>query len=399
MVLMCGAGVSVSAGIPDFRTPGTGLYSNLESKNFFVSLIVSLIVLRVACVPEYNLPTAESVFTLDYFRENPAPFNMLAAEMFPGRHKPTKTHAFMRLLQDKGKLMRCYSQNIDTLERVAGVSPSRLVEAHGSFGDVMCIEKDCGRRFRLQDYRDRIEAGETPRCATELDIPPPPLPPTQEEIEEAFALVQERELSSELAKKDFDWNRMVDTGVALKRAEDQHQKFKSAAAQYPKLLADWESKPKHRICGGLVKSKIVFFGEPVALGETSDLEEAELLIIMGTSLQVMPFAGIIGNVSPLCPRLLMNRELVGTPDQEGVLFFPTDAGLRVGMENNYRDVFCEGDCDHSVEEICRDLGWDKALSRRYQEMQARDASSAWQDLVDHQATKISENPDCLGVFM
>jgi hypothetical protein len=38
---LCGAGISVSAGIPDFRTPGTGLYSNLA---------------------KYNLPTAESVF-------------------------------------------------------------------------------------------------------------------------------------------------------------------------------------------------------------------------------------------------------------------------------------------------------------------------------------------------
>ena len=38
------------------------------------------------------------------------------------------------------RLLRCYTQNIDTLERVAGVAPERLVEAHGSFGDVRCIE-------------------------------------------------------------------------------------------------------------------------------------------------------------------------------------------------------------------------------------------------------------------
>jgi hypothetical protein len=34
VVCLCGAGISVSAGIPDFRTPGTGLYSQLESKSF-----------------------------------------------------------------------------------------------------------------------------------------------------------------------------------------------------------------------------------------------------------------------------------------------------------------------------------------------------------------------------
>ena len=55
----------------DFRTPGTGLYDNLA---------------------KYNLPTAESIFTLNYFRENPAPFCKLASELFPGRHDPTLVH-------------------------------------------------------------------------------------------------------------------------------------------------------------------------------------------------------------------------------------------------------------------------------------------------------------------
>lgn len=47
IIVMCGAGISTSAGIPDFRTPGTGLYSQLE---------------------KYNLPSPESIFALDYFR-------------------------------------------------------------------------------------------------------------------------------------------------------------------------------------------------------------------------------------------------------------------------------------------------------------------------------------------
>ncbi|CAF1016181.1 unnamed protein product [Adineta steineri] len=47
IVVMAGAGISTSAGIPDFRSPETGLYSQLE---------------------KYNLPFPEAVFHLDFFR-------------------------------------------------------------------------------------------------------------------------------------------------------------------------------------------------------------------------------------------------------------------------------------------------------------------------------------------
>lgn len=52
-----GAGISVSAGIPDFRSPGTGLYSQLQ---------------------RFNLPWREAVFDVRYFRHDPKPFCMLA---------------------------------------------------------------------------------------------------------------------------------------------------------------------------------------------------------------------------------------------------------------------------------------------------------------------------------
>merc|ERR1712185_460073 len=68
IVVMCGAGISVSAGIPDFRTPGTGLYDNLQ---------------------KYDLPFAEAVFDIDYFKRNPVPFYHLARELFPGTFAPT----------------------------------------------------------------------------------------------------------------------------------------------------------------------------------------------------------------------------------------------------------------------------------------------------------------------
>ncbi|GMH48183.1 hypothetical protein TrRE_jg5832 [Triparma retinervis] len=119
VVVLMGAGCSVSAGIPDFRSPGTGLYDNLG---------------------KYNLPYPEAVFDLHYFNNvDPKPFVELGAELYPGRHLPTPAHLFVKHLADMGLLHRCYTQNIDGLERLAGVHTDKLVEAHGSFvGDGAC---------------------------------------------------------------------------------------------------------------------------------------------------------------------------------------------------------------------------------------------------------------------
>lgn len=107
-----GAGISTSAGIPDFRSPETGLYANLA---------------------RLNLPNPEAVFDISYFRTNPKPFYTLAQEMYPGKYRPTITHSFIYLLHRKGLLLKLFTQNIDCLEREAGVPSDMIIEAHGSF--------------------------------------------------------------------------------------------------------------------------------------------------------------------------------------------------------------------------------------------------------------------------
>ena len=87
IITMAGAGISTSAGIPDFRSPGTGLYSNLQ---------------------KYNLPDPQAIFEIGYFRENPEPFFQLAKELYPDgdKFRPTPSHFFIKLLHDKGLLHR-----------------------------------------------------------------------------------------------------------------------------------------------------------------------------------------------------------------------------------------------------------------------------------------------------
>jgi NAD-dependent deacetylase sirtuin 2 len=141
IIVMAGAGISVSAGIPDFRTPGTGLYDNLA---------------------KYDLPHPTAVFELDFFRSNPEPFYLLAAELYPGRYPPTPTHHFVKLLHDKGLLLRCFTQNIDSLEAAAGVPADKIVAAHGNFDSARCLS---GHAACVSEVKKHVDRGEVMRCA------------------------------------------------------------------------------------------------------------------------------------------------------------------------------------------------------------------------------------------
>jgi hypothetical protein len=71
-VCVCiGAGISVSAGIPDFRSPGTGLYDNLQ---------------------KYNLPEPMAIFELGFFRKSPKAFCTLAKELYDTIILPSHFH-------------------------------------------------------------------------------------------------------------------------------------------------------------------------------------------------------------------------------------------------------------------------------------------------------------------
>ena len=84
---------------------------------------------------DLNLPHPEAVFELSFFRENPLPFYTLAQELYPGKYRPTITHSFINLLHQKGLLLKLFTQNIDCLEREAGVPGDKIIEAHGSFAE------------------------------------------------------------------------------------------------------------------------------------------------------------------------------------------------------------------------------------------------------------------------
>lgn len=141
IIVMTGAGISTAAGIKDFRSPGTGLYDDLE---------------------KYNLPFPEAVFDLEFFKETPRPFYQLAKHLYPGHYQPTLTHYLLPLLAKKNLLLRSYTQNIDSLERLAGLSEDLLVEAHGSFTTSKCVQ--CEMTSDATWVKKHIMQGEIPYC-------------------------------------------------------------------------------------------------------------------------------------------------------------------------------------------------------------------------------------------
>ena len=86
-----------------------------------------------------------------------------------------------------------------------------------------------------------------------------------------------------------------------------------------------------------------------------DFAKCDLLIIMGTSLQVHPFAQLTTLVDDDCPRLLINNERVGCGYIGG-------KGLALGSVFNYRDVEWLGDLEVGVKEFAKELQWEDELN-------------------------------------
>lgn len=88
IVFLTGAGISVSAGIPDFRTPGSGLYSQLE---------------------KYNLPFPEAIFEINYFKKFPQAFYKLSKEFLTCGSHFTSAHYFIAETNKRNKLLINFS--------------------------------------------------------------------------------------------------------------------------------------------------------------------------------------------------------------------------------------------------------------------------------------------------
>ncbi len=137
VVALTGAGISVPSGIPDFRSPGTGLWTGVDPME---------------------------VAHIDVFRRDPERFWHFYGNRFQTLEDkaPNGAHRALASLERAGLVSAVITQNIDRLHAKAGTQD--LVEVHGSIEHSSC--QRCRARYRLAEVRSRQVADEAgiPRC-------------------------------------------------------------------------------------------------------------------------------------------------------------------------------------------------------------------------------------------
>ena len=255
IIFMVGAGISTSAGIPDFRS-STGLFKQLQDK--------------------YNLSGPEEFFYKTTFLKKPIFFYEFTKLFDLSQTKPTIAHKFMSYMAKKDYIKYVFTQNIDGLEIKAKIPSDKLIFAHGNFLEGHCAK--CYKDIDIEKIKDGINKGEVYYCPD---------------------------------------------------------------------------------CKGPCKPKIVFYGENLPKRFYDCLEnikDVDLIIVMGTSLKVYPFAAIPEYTNDDTDIVVFNMEKVGIYQY-------------YNLSNN--DIFIEGKTDENILKFLKDIkqydDFDKFIKDEYGE--------------------------------
>jgi len=139
VVVLTGAGISTDSGIPDFRGP-----QGLWTRN----------------------PKAEKLSDIRYYLSDPEVRRLAWQSRLDHSAlcaQPNAGHLALVELERRGKLHALITQNIDELHQIAGNSPEKVIEVHGTVRKAMCMS--CGWRGPMQETLERVRAGEAdPPC-------------------------------------------------------------------------------------------------------------------------------------------------------------------------------------------------------------------------------------------
>lgn len=337
IAVLTGAGISVSCGIPDFRSQGVGLYSVLD-------------------YGELGLSCPEELFDWEFFQNNPHPFFQFAKKLyFPLENnqkvRPSDSHKLLRLLQDRKQLLRVYSQNIDGLEEEAGVLTKKVVYAHGSIKWATCLT--CKRKVPAGDLEESILQGAVPYCQvvppskkSQANVTAVSTPPTKP--------IVRREPSSRQRKRPRTLGNEDEIGDNNQAPPSRQSSTASSCSSL-------------NVCGGVLKPNVTFFGQVlpdnVSRCLESDRKKVDALIVIGTSLSVAPISKVIGYLPSNIPRILINRTIVhprSSPSNSDGGGDRDDDSDEEKEEPDFRqdyvfDAYLLGNCDDVTRALVREL--------------------------------------------
>lgn len=247
IMVITGAGISTSLGIPDFRSKDTGFYSKLLAE---------------------GISEPEEVFDIGEFDYDPSTFYRLAHGILPDLKRYSPTHGFIRLLQDKGKLQTNYTQNIDNLEELAGIEKRRLIQCHGSFATATC--RKCKYQIKGTEIFPDIKAQRVSRCKRCIDN----MSTRQATPKKKF------KLSSNRFTKDEDSDSEADDNIP------------QPGVMKPDITFFGEKLPDD------------FFDRFT----DRDVKNVDLVLVIGTSLKVAPVSEMPNFLPHNVPHVYMSRE-------------------------------------------------------------------------------------------
>lgn len=280
IIVLTGAGISTSLGIPDFRSKN-GLYNLVKERGL-------------------DIDDPQDVFNIETFKRDPTIFFSVAKDILPSTERFTPTHAFIELLQRKGKLLTNYTQNIDNIEAAAGILPEKIVQCHGSFATATC--RQCGYKVPGEAIYADIMSDNIPTCQKCFDA----LPPTR--------------------KRKRSKNGKNGTSKKKRRSSD----------------SDSDDDGQYDVPSpGIMKPDITFFGEPLPDDFSDRLTNhdknlVDLVIVIGTSLKVAPVSEVVPYLPAHVPQMYISMQPV--------------------THVNF-DIDLMGECDVVVSELCRRAGW------------------------------------------
>ncbi|CAI5759927.1 unnamed protein product [Candida verbasci] len=324
--ILTGAGISCNAGIPDFRSDD-GLYNMVKSK-YPKALVKGQDLFDISLFRD-----SQSLSIFCTFMESLYNASLLA--------KPTETHKFIKTLKDKNKLLRCYTQNIDCLEKNMNLN--------------LGLSSDSSNSSFKEDWKN-------------------------------FDVIQLHgnlhKLSCTNCFSNFNWNENFQKLLS----DGLNPECSKCLENYEKRLYSGKRLTNNMI--GMLRPDIVLYGENhpqselLSQGLSSDLKlKPDLLIIMGTSLKVDGVKKLVKSLSNKIHEFKNSKN-------DGKVIFINKTPLSKQWEK-FIDYEIISDCDDFVKILKKEI---PDLFLTQEQIDSKKLKNKFNHVMIKQERKITKNP-------